>query len=215
MRILFVGNSHTYANGLPYQVQTMIGHRLGEGSCHAWMVAPGGQPLSWHAAEPTSTMTIRLHHWDWIVLQQATHPFAGYDTLAADYAALAPHIKASGARTLLFVTWSRKIRPHHQEEIDAAFERLAGEHGLTLAPVSRAWHRVLAERPDVELYQPDGSHAAPAGSYLAACVFFAVLTGESPVGLPARIDIAGETLAALPPDAAADLQRISWESVSP
>ncbi|MFQ5694805.1 MAG: hypothetical protein ACE5HB_02350 [Terriglobia bacterium] len=30
----------------------------------------------------------------------------------------------------------------------------------------------------------DGSHPNQVGSYLAACVFWAILTGESPVGLP-------------------------------
>ena len=33
-----------------------------------------------------------------------------------------------------------------------------------------------------DLYTSDGSHPSPSGSYLAACVLFATMTGESPVG---------------------------------
>ena len=33
------------------------------------------------------------------------------------------------------------------------------------------------------LYSADGSHPSTSGSYLSACVLFAALTGDSPVGL--------------------------------
>jgi len=214
MRILFIGNSHVFANGLPYQVRAMIDHALGEGACETWMSAPGGQSLAWHAAEPTTTMAIRYHAWDRIVLQQVTHPFAGYEQLASDFAGLSPHLDAAAAEVLLFMTWPRKNRQHHRAEIDAAFSRLADEQGLGLVPVSRAWQLAMGERADLELYQPDGSHASPAGTYLAACVFFGVLTGQPPEGLPARIEVAGDVLVDLATEDAADLQRIARQALA-
>lgn len=33
----------------------------------------------------------------------------------------------------------------------------------------------------------DGSHANAAGSYLAACVIYATITGKSPLGAPREI----------------------------
>ena len=39
----------------------------------------------------------------------------------------------------------------------------------------------------MQLFDPDGSHPSPLGTYLNACVFFNILTGESPVGLPNRL----------------------------
>ncbi|MCG3181281.1 MAG: hypothetical protein BIFFINMI_03661 [Phycisphaerae bacterium] len=214
MRVLFIGNSHTYANGLPFQVRAMIDHARGPGACQAWLSAPGGQPLTWHGVEPTTTMTVRYQPWDAIVLQQVTHPFAGYARLLGDYERLAPHLELSGARIVLFMTWCKKGEADRQPAIDAAFTRLADEQGLTLAPVSRAWHAALAGRPDIDLYQPDGGHASAAGSYLAACVFFGVLTGLPPADLPAKIAVAGDTLADLPPADAADLQRFAREALS-
>ena len=46
------------------------------------------------------------------------------------------------------------------------------------APVGEAWRRVHAECPSLQLYNSDGSHPSPAGSYLAACVFYAIFFGE-------------------------------------
>ena len=41
--------------------------------------------------------------------------------------------------------------------------------------------------PEPELYFSDGSHPSPAGSYLAACTFYATLFHASPVGLPGKV----------------------------
>lgn len=35
----------------------------------------------------------------------------------------------------------------------------------------------------IDLWQDDGSHPTVAGTYLAACVFYGVIFGESPRGL--------------------------------
>jgi hypothetical protein len=101
-----------------------------------------------------------------------------------------------------------------QPIIDGAFQRLAGEENLRVAPVSAAWHRVLGEAPGITLYEEDGSHAAPAGSYLAACVFFGLFTGRSPEGQPERIEAGGNLLADLDKTTAQILQNAAWKAVS-
>jgi len=212
MKILFIGNSHTYFNGLPYQVREMIDSAAGRGECQAWMCTAGGRDLAWHAEEGGTRMNLACHPWDYVVLQQKTHPFDGYEALSAGYAGLEPLVRSSGARALLYSTWKRKDAPESdQAEIDAAFSRLSGERGALLVPVGAAWRRARKTHPAIELYADDGSHASPAGSYLAACVFFRALTGASPVGLPARIAPNGAALVDLPPAEAAALQRIALE----
>jgi len=215
MRILFIGNSHTYANGLPFQVRAMIDSTEGEGTCEAHMITPGGKSLEWHAREPGTQQMITCNAWDTIVLQQQTHPFPPYAELEAAYDKLKRRLERAGAEVLLYVTWSRKGQPEDQVEIDCAFEKLAAKEGCAVVPVSTAWHRVLAELPDVDLYRADGSHAGPAGTYTAACVFYSVLIGESPEGVPACIEAGGETLVDLDADVAVTIQRIAWEVVQP
>ena len=52
-----------------------------------------------------------------------------------------------------------------------------------MAPVGLAWQQVRREHPEIGLWDPDGSHPSRAGTYLAACVLYATLFGESPEGL--------------------------------
>ena len=83
------------------------------------------------------------------------------------------------------------------EPIQKEYTDLAETIGATILPVGPAWARALEQQPDIRLYHPDGTHPSNLGSYLTACVMFAVLTGKSPIGLPARLiseDVHGEQL---------------------
>jgi hypothetical protein len=55
------------------------------------------------------------------------------------------------------------------------------------------------------LHDKDQSHPTLAGSYLAACVFLAMLFGESPVGLGGDVDGLSEKELAL-------LQKVAWQT---
>ena len=76
-------------------------------------------------------------------------------------------------------------RPAAEDTIVAAYRALGNAVHAQLALAGRAWMDVIAQDPAVELYQNDGSHPDPQGSYIAACVFYEVLFDRSPVGLPA------------------------------
>ena len=74
-----------------------------------------------------------------------------------------------------------------------------------VAPVGMAWEKALTHRPDLSLWRADHVHATPQGTYLAACVLYAVIYGQSPVGL----DYGAE----LPADTVQFLQSIAGETV--
>ena len=208
MRILFIGNSHTYKHAMPFQVREMIRFRKGATACDIWSYTAAGRSLSWHGAEEGTRQAVRQFEWDYIVLQQATHPFGGYEELAEGYRLLRPHLEVSGAEIILYVTWKRKNAPESdQQEINDAFARLAGEESLRTVPAGDAWAMVAREHPGINLYEEDGSHASPAGSYLIACMFFNALTGESPEGLPARLVGRKDVLVDLKPETAERLQQ--------
>jgi hypothetical protein len=63
-----------------------------------------------------------------------------------------------------------------------------------VVPAGAVWQAALAGHPTLPLYDKDGSHPSPLGSYLAACVFTATLFGEKSVGLavPARLKLSPE-----------------------
>jgi hypothetical protein len=75
---------------------------------------------------------------------------------------------------------------HARDSLQQIHLRIARELGALTAPVGPAFARALAQRPDLKLYRKDRVHPTRAGAYLAACVFYAALLGESPENVPYR-----------------------------
>ena len=53
-------------------------------------------------------------------------------------------------------------------------------------PVGNAFDYVEKNHPNINLYMDDNKHPSPNATYLAACVFYSMISGKSPVGLPRR-----------------------------
>lgn len=212
MKILFVGNSHTRANRLPFMMREMIWGGGAVTDLRVSMAAVNGMDLAWMAADEGTLLAMASDRWDVVVLQQQTHPFSGYERLASDYRLFAPRIKELGAKPVLFETWKLKTGPDSEQDILAsAFCRLAAETGAGLVAVGSCWQEAIRRYPFLELYTGDGAHASPAGTYLAACLFARALAGLNPVGLPTRIVSEGEVLADLEPRHAEAIQRMAAE----
>jgi hypothetical protein len=77
-----------------------------------------------------------------------------------------------------------------QDTLTAAYCENAYATNSYVAPVGEAWRAALTENPNISLHSSDQSHPSYEGSYLAACVFYAVLWNESPIGIyhSAKID---------------------------
>ncbi|HEY1212843.1 MAG TPA: hypothetical protein VGE93_04340, partial [Bryobacteraceae bacterium] len=67
------------------------------------------------------------------------------------------------------MTWARKNDPASQANIVTAFQGLAEATGARVIPVGLAWDQFRRLRPEIDLYEPDGSHPSTIGSYLVAC----------------------------------------------
>ena len=140
-------------------------------------------------------------------------------------------IRSAGARPVLFL--DRPIQPgsyyaEHTpdipgiDEITSVVSAVGAEINAEVAPVGLAWQRSLSERPELELYDPDGIHPNASGTYLTTSVFFATLFHRSPEGLRYDMgDIFPEHEAydmyrqeyAIADEDKAFLQRIAWETV--
>ena len=112
------------------------------------------------------------------------------------------------------MTWALKSEPETQTDLAEAYGHTASELGAKLAPVGLAWQKAQRSDPDLDLFHPDGRHANPAGAYLTACVFYAVLLEKSPEGLPGRLLIKGKDRVNLDEDQARFLQKIAFDIVS-
>jgi hypothetical protein len=75
---------------------------------------------------------------------------------------------------------------HARDSLQRIHLKIARELGAPTAPVGPAFARALAERPGLKLYRKDRVHHTREGAYLAACVFYALLLGESPENVSYR-----------------------------
>jgi hypothetical protein len=120
-------------------------------------------------------------------VEQSLRPLRGRALFHMAPRTLHQAIRVQGARTVFYGTWARHWQPERQPEIDEAYCAIAAELGAQVAPAGPAFQRAFTQRPDAPLFVPDGHHPAPAGSYLAALVLMATLTGASPLNLPVRV----------------------------
>ena len=197
--VLFVGNSYTYFWNLPQTVNIMtlkdsliIETRQSTG---------GGMSLRQHWNQENGLKTFDIivnSSFDIVVLQDhSMQAITKADTLMYYGKLFADQIKKRGSKIFLFITWARENDPTKQEKITNEYQKLAQEIDAILVPVGPIWDKVRKERPDIKLFDDDGSHPSHYGTYLSSCVFYKSLTGKSPLGLPHRIvstDVNGDKL---------------------
>ncbi len=198
IRVLLVGNSFTYFNGMPQMVQGLADGDAGAPRMFVVSYTQGGATLQQLSAERGLTGLIARVPWREVVLQEQSQMLSlsapEYDRFTLPYAqALQARIGAGGGRTLLEMTWGYRDGDRQnvpgdsygamQERLQQGYDALGRELGAPVAPVGLAWSEALTDRPGLDLWA-DGRHPNRAGSYLTACVLYAMLSGRNPVGDP-------------------------------
>ena len=105
---------------------------------------------------------------DYIVLQEHTHPFNIDGKMAEACSIIDKWAKEAGSTLVLYMTWAQKWEEHMQYEITSLFHQTADSLGALLAPVGEMWWPYLHAHPEVNMYGPDGGHASLAGATFAA-----------------------------------------------
>lgn len=180
MKILFIGNSHTFMNDMPALVRDMVREVTGE-ECECVMLAYGGRSLKWHMSEEYFAVRFNILHggYDYCVMQEVAHPMTSEDDTYESVRKITDLCRTAGTVPVIFETWAEKAMPEHQAEMNRRYHYIAGETGARLAPVGEIWKKVKDDA-DIELYWRDGEHASPDGDYLTALVFTKVITGSMP-----------------------------------
>ena len=214
IKVLFIGNSHTYLNFMPQMLVELAGAGDRQFELFTEQCTGEGASLEWHWNHPPSRGAIENRRWDFVVLQDRSGgPLEEPVSFRRHAHLLDGEIKKRGAETILYMTWANRQRPETQAALTEAYINLATDLQAGIAPVGMAWKAVHRVVPDFDLYHHDGRHANPAGSYLAACVFYSVLFKVTPEGLPGTFSCKGKKRLELALDKAQLLQRIAWETV--
>jgi uncharacterized protein DUF4886 len=209
--VLFVGNSFSYYN------DSLHGHlrKLVESADPAHgkdyvfkSMTISGAFLYEHAGGLPYVLQSRK--WDLVILQgNSQEPMPSNPAHAERFRSTARSfdslIHAFGGKTAFFMTWAYQGKPEMTDALAGAYEGIGNELDDLVVPVGLAFRNSLARRPELVLHFKDHMHPSMAGTYLAACTFYAALYGKSPAGNAYTADLDAET--------AKFLQGVAWDTV--
>jgi hypothetical protein len=233
LRLLFIGNSYIYLNNLGDLVAGIAASRKAGPTVIPTLAVRDGATLKFHLDGGPGLKALESGQWDFVILQEQSQlggrivdgkPTVGDPgAFHVSVREFVQRIRANNATPLLFMTWARRDHPEQIEDLSKAYEAIGDELKVKVLPVGHAWTEARRRGLSADLHLQDGSHPTPTGSYLAACVIYASITGADPRGAARMIEghpVSHEgvvdrdetvPLVDLLPTTAAELQEIAWE----
>lgn len=202
-RVLFLGNSYTSSNNLP-----LLFSQLAASAGKVAIVesnAVGGLYLGQHFTNSTSRSLIARGNWDYVVLQEQSlalaYPYYYMYGISASVS-LDSLIAAQNqcAHTMFYSTWGRKngdsyicspplcsttttiTRTYFEMDstIESHYKVFADSVQAEMTPAGGVWRYIRQHYPSIELFTADESHPSQAGTYAAACSFYASVFRSDP-----------------------------------
>jgi len=223
--ILWVGNSFFYYNNSMHNHFGRLVASAGSGAqVRSTSVTISGSGLDWHDMD-SLLRPDGLGRYSFVGDNELRFNKAGrqYDTaimMDCSQCPVHPQLQAvfhdtarkhshslvrGGVRPVLFMSWAYKDKPEMTAQLAEQYTLAGNANDALVIPAGLAFAKVIAKRPDIELYETDKRHPSLAGTYLAACTVYATLYRKSALGL-------GYT-AGLNPELATLLQATAWETV--
>jgi hypothetical protein len=224
---IFIGNSFFYYNnGMPSHVTSLekAADPENKQSYRATMVTIGGSGFDWHDAEsyfrPDAVGSYSFDEQNNVVFNKRDRLFDAAVMMDCSQCPIHPKLKgvfteyarkdagivrAHGARPVFFMSWAYADKPEMTAQLAEAYTVAGNANDALVIPAGLAFARAVGKQPELNLYAPDKRHPSLAGTYLAACVVFAALTGRSPVG--------NSYFAGIDEPTARFLQNVAWETV--
>ena len=223
LKVLFVGNSQMFYFDLPTMIKLMsesapsTNPRIAPGKALV-----GGATLKrhWENTEKGSARELlSAEKWDYVVIQEIYNserePFEEYATK------LDEEIKKAGSKTIIFATanvtkfYSSKFKyPDSFKALNDMQIEFGKGRGVPVAAAGYAWMKYLGPEPTEEqmldLYHKDRGHPGAKGTYIYACLLYAVITRHNPERLLSEFPtIKGGIV--IPKDEAIKMQKAAWE----
>jgi hypothetical protein len=215
--ILFVGNSLTYVNDLPFIVESLADSVPGLPPAQRLSPAMTAFPdyaLYDHWNDGTAVRAIDQGKWSVVVLQQGSSALDESRVLLRDWTKkFDVKIKATGGRTAMYAVWPLASRQFDFDRVNESYTLAAADVNGMLFPVGEAWRAAWRRDANLALYASDGLHPSVRGSYVAALVIASMLLDRSPIGMPARLSLRTGVVISIPADDAAILQQAAAEAI--
>lgn len=176
MKVLFIGNSHTYVHDMPLLFKKKV---IESGNdCHVTMIAHPGWTLEKHNANPEVRFNILYGDYDYVVCQEYAHPFGPAENLYKGMRILKNYIDQTKSKMIIYPTWAAKNNPSAQTVMSEAHKTIAEELGDMLAPVDVRWTDIVKNHPEINLFGPDGEHPSDEGSNLIATAIYDTIMSD-------------------------------------
>jgi hypothetical protein len=206
-KILFVGDSFTYAQGgLDNHFTKLAASSPSPLAVSTARAVAGGAFLKvlWEMKTPVTA--IDTGNFDVVVLQDDI-PETNVDYFRQYARLFVEEVRKHNGRPVLFMAWAyKRLGWISMQQIADEHRALAKELNVDVAPVGLAWQQSIAERPALDMYDMDREHPSIYGTYLATCVVYATVYGTNPTGLT-------YVPPGITPDVAGFLQRTAWRAV--
>ena len=190
-RILFVGNSYTgFEGGIHNHTRTICAMATPSIDISVDISWAGGTELLELYDATNAVSEIRSGNYDIVVLQSDNDPFIDTARFFQAVRKFDVEIKAAGAQTVLFMPWT-----YPTQELGSYLyclnnhNAIAAEVGAYIVPVGTVWWG-MRKRPPLGLQEfacwvdnGNDCHQDDTGTTLNAYIFYAALTGLSPMGI--------------------------------
>ncbi len=196
--VLFIGNSYTHVNDLPKLVRD-LSHSMGE-EIYCESITPGGARFLTHSQNSSVISKLQQGNWDFVVLQGQSQEVAFPDSqfydevypYARELDSLAKVFNPD-VKVLFYMTWGYRYGDQVNCQYYPPFctfesmswrlrnnySLMANDFSSWVSPVGAAWSYSIENNPDIVLHSSDNSHPSIQGSYLAACCFYIMMSGNS------------------------------------
>lgn len=222
-KILFIGNSFTGANDLQAIVRDfflfdkipVVTKAYAPGGITVGDVAMGTDA---HMYNPVVFDLIKSNDWDFLVLQDNQGRFALDSAVFPSVTkskVIEGHIKIrdsfhhyhSCGKMIWFSGWGFQDEDTSMiNQITTNYEVLNDSAKDVIAPIGYAWKKSIIDRPDINLWSPDGAHPDMTGSFLTAATIY---------GAIAQKDVTlNMFMYAIPPDRATFLKLMAQQTLT-
>ena len=188
--VLFVGNSFTYFNSLDVLVKNIASNINIKMKTKRYAV---GSHTLLEDADPNDSLGSQIQadlkntqYTDVVLQDKSNYPYNHYKDFDSGVSSMVDIINKSqkNARISLYETWGYNSDnltqpiPEIESTIRSNTKQVGRKYNLNVVYVGQAFTYIYENYPSVNLYSSDNKHPSYAGSFLAALVFVASLSGK-------------------------------------
>lgn len=189
-KVLMIGNSFTFYWNLPQVIECMFQERNENITVDQRTI--GGSNLAKHWML-NKKEDYSIEKYEYLVLNDhSTNPLTNVDACGKYIRKFVKLAKENNSIPLIYGTWEypylKDISKNKKSNTMEILDSISRLNQAIYVPVGNAFKYLEESYPEINLYMDDNKHPSPNATYLAACVFYAMITGENPIGLPRRFE---------------------------